>query len=59
VQAAELVRANQGYACLLKRETRIHMKRWRWMFTAVAVTVGVALFMGKDDIIRYNRMRRM
>ncbi len=35
------------------------MKWWQWVSTAVVVAVGVALFMGKDDIIRYNRMRRM
>ena len=32
------------------------MKWWPW---ALAVTLGVILFAGKDDIIRYNRMRRM
>jgi hypothetical protein len=35
------------------------MKWWLWASAAVAVTLGVVLFMGKDDIIRFGRMRRM
>jgi hypothetical protein len=35
------------------------MKWLLWTSTAAAVTLGVILFAGKDDIIRYNRMRRM
>jgi hypothetical protein len=44
---------------LAQEEGGIWMK-WRlWVSTAVAVALGIALLMGKDDIIRYNRMRRM
>jgi hypothetical protein len=35
------------------------MKWLLWVSAAGAVTLGVILFAGKDDIIRYNRMRRM
>ena len=37
----------------------IWMKWWLWLSTAAVVTVGVIIFAGKDDILRYNRMRRM
>ena len=35
------------------------MKWWKWACVAGVVTVGVILFIGKDDMIRYRRMRRM
>jgi hypothetical protein len=35
------------------------MKLWLWASTAAAVTLGVIVFAGKDDIRRYLRMRRM
>ncbi len=35
------------------------MKWWKWAFVASVVTVCVILFIGKDDMIRYRRMRRM
>jgi hypothetical protein len=35
------------------------MKWLLWVSTGTAVAVGVILFIGKDDMIRYRRMRRM
>jgi hypothetical protein len=35
------------------------MKWWKWAFVAGVVTVCVILFIGKDDMIRYRRMRQM
>jgi hypothetical protein len=35
------------------------MKWWKLIGAAVAVTVGVILYIGKDDMIRYRQMRRM
>jgi hypothetical protein len=35
------------------------MTWWKWACVAVAALVCVFLFLGKDDMIRYNRMRRM
>jgi hypothetical protein len=35
------------------------MKWWLWLTTAAVATLAVVVFAGKDDIIRYNRMRRM
>jgi hypothetical protein len=35
------------------------MKRWKWLAAAGAVTVCVILFIGKDDMIKYRRMRQM
>jgi len=34
--------------------------KWRkWVAAAATVTVGVILYIGKDDMIRYRRMRQM
>jgi hypothetical protein len=35
------------------------MKWWKLIGAAAAVTVGVILYVGKDDMIRYHQMRRM
>ncbi len=35
------------------------MTWWKWICAAAVVTVCVILFMGKDDMIRYRRMKRM
>ncbi len=35
------------------------MARWKWIGAAAAVTACVILLMGKDDMIRYRRIRRM
>jgi hypothetical protein len=35
------------------------MKWWVWVSAAAAVTIGVILLIGKDDMIRYRRMHRM
>ncbi len=35
------------------------MKWWKLIGAAVTVTVGVILYIGKDDMIRYRQMRRM
>jgi hypothetical protein len=35
------------------------MKWWMWTSVVVAVVVGAALLIGKDDIARIQRMHRM
>jgi hypothetical protein len=35
------------------------MKWLKLIGVAVAVTIGVILYIGKDDMIRYREMRRM
>lgn len=35
------------------------MKWLKLIGVAVAVTIGVILYIGKDDMIRYRQMRRM
>lgn len=35
------------------------MKWWKWVGAAGAVTVCVILYIGKDDMIKYRRMRKM
>ncbi len=35
------------------------MTWWKWICAAAAVAVCVILFIGKDDMIRYRRMKRM
>jgi hypothetical protein len=35
------------------------MSFWKWACAAGAVTVGVILLIGKDDMIRYRQMQRM
>jgi hypothetical protein len=35
------------------------MKLLRWALVAVVVALGLALLAGKNDIRRYQRMRRM
>ena len=35
------------------------MKWWKLLCAAVAVTVGVILYIGRDDMIKYRQMRRM
>jgi hypothetical protein len=35
------------------------MKLLRWALVAVIVALGLALLAGKNDIRRYQRMRRM
>ena len=35
------------------------MKLLRWALVAVIVALGLALLAGKDDLRRYQRMRRM
>lgn len=35
------------------------MKWWMWPSLAAVLAVAVALFVGKDDIVRVTRMHRM
>jgi type IV secretory pathway VirB2 component (pilin) len=35
------------------------MKVLRWALVAVVIALGLALIAGKDDLRRYQRMRRM
>ena len=35
------------------------MKWWMWASMGAAVAVGFALLMGKDDLMRFQRMHRM
>jgi type IV secretory pathway VirB2 component (pilin) len=35
------------------------MKLLRWVLVAVIVVLGLALLAGKNDLRRYQRMRRM
>ena len=42
------------------RPTRGEQMKWlKLIGVAVAVTIGVILYIGKDDMIRYREMRRM
>jgi hypothetical protein len=35
------------------------MKPLKWVAALGAVTVGVILYLNRDDVIRYQKMRRM
>jgi hypothetical protein len=35
------------------------MKRWKWLAAMAAVAACVVLFLNKDDLGRYQRMRRL
>jgi hypothetical protein len=35
------------------------MKWLMWVLVTIAIAIGLALFAGKNDIRRYQRMRRM
>lgn len=35
------------------------MRSWKWACAAGLAAIGVILLIGKDDIVRYRRMRRM
>jgi hypothetical protein len=35
------------------------MKRWKWLAAMAAIAAGVVLFLNKDDLGRYQRMRHM
>lgn len=35
------------------------MKSLKWAAALGAVTVGVILYLNKDDVLRYQRMRQM
>jgi anti-sigma-K factor RskA len=37
----------------------VSMRFWKWVCLASAVLVCAVLLAGKDDMIRYGRMRRM
>jgi hypothetical protein len=38
---------------------RDQMKSLKWVAALGAVTVGVILYLNRDDVIRYQKMRRM
>jgi hypothetical protein len=35
------------------------MKRWKWLAAMAAITACVVLFLNKDDLGRFKRMRHM
>jgi hypothetical protein len=35
------------------------MKLLRWVLVALIIALGLALLVGKSDILRFQRMRRM